>query len=348
MYIDVHTHCRDFEQNYKETIAHALDVAKDSGLSAIFDMPNTKPPMTNREKVLERLALARNANSPVFYGLYVGLTSNPNQIKEVVELYREFFPQKSSDKTGVIGLKMFAGKSVGDLEIINSEDQLNVYEQLVKNNYQGVLAVHCEKESEMITELWDPKFPESHTWARPEEAEIESIKDQINFAVKTNYGKIGKLHIPHISTSQGVELVNSVRSSINISCGATPHHLLLNSEEVYDKGGVLYKVNPPIRTITTQEALLEKFKNGEIDILETDHAPHTLEEKLQQYMSGIPELASWPIFLKILKEKGVSKELIEKVAFENPNEIFGTKIQKINYPVKSRVGEYSFEPFNDY
>lgn len=345
MYIDIHTHCRDFEENYKERIEHALGVAKDSGLSAIFDMPNTKPPTTNRKKVLERLAIAKNADSPVFYGLYVGVTSDPNQIKEAVELHKEFFPKKSSDMVGVIGLKMFAGKSVGNLEIINPEVQLRVYEELTKNNYQGVLSVHCEKESEMIPDLWNPKKPITHSWARPEKAEIESIKDQIKFAIETNYGKIGKLHIPHISAVGGVNLVNSAKKIINISCGATPHHLLLNTNMYKTEKGLFYKVNPPLRFPPTQEGLLEKFKNEEIDILETDHAPHTLKEKLENYMSGIPQLPSWPIFLNILKEKGVAEELIEKVAFENPNKIFGTKIQKINYPLKSRVGEYTFQPF---
>ncbi len=346
MYIDVHTHCRDFKQNYKETIAHALDVAKDSGLSAIFDMPNTNPSITTRKIALERLALAEKVNSPVFYGLYMGITSNPKQIKEAVETYKELLPGEASDKTGVIGLKMFAGKSVGDLEIINLKDQIKVYKELTKLNYEGVLVVHCEKESEMHSEMWNASNPLSHSWARPEKAEIESIKDQIKFATETNYK--GKLHIPHVSTPEGVDIVNSSKNNINISCGATPHHLLLNNEITYKEGGILYKVNPPLRDYFTQRRLLKKFIDGEIDILETDHAPHTLKEKLESHMSGIPQLPSWPIFLRILKENGITDELIEKVAFENPNKIFGTKIQKINHPIKSHVHEYSFEPFRNF
>lgn len=344
MYIDSHVHCRDFEKDYKETIAHALDVAKDSGLSAIFDMPNTKPLVTTRKIVLERLALAEKANSPVFYGTYIGLTPDPNQIKEAVETYNEFFPRKSTDKKGVIGLKMFAGAS-GDLTISDPEEQLKVYKQLSKLNYKGVLVVHCEKESEMHSELWNPEDPITHSYSRPEKAEVESIIDQIKFAITTDYGKIGKLHITHISTSEGVDLVNSSKNHINISCGATPHHLLLNNEITPRKRGIFYKVNPPLRSVSSQKKLLKKFKKREIDILETDHAPHTLKEKSEGYLSGIPELSSWPIFLRILKEQKVKETLIEKVAFKNPNKIFGTKIQKINYPIKSRVGEYSFEPF---
>ena len=146
MYIDCHVHCRDEEQAKKETIEHALSVAKDSNLSAIFDMPNVARPVTTRKRVLERFELAKSVHSIIFYGVYIGLTSNPEQIKEAVETYREFFPKKDSGM-GVIGLKMFAGKSVGDLAIVEPEQQREVYAQLGKLRYRGVLAVHCEKES---------------------------------------------------------------------------------------------------------------------------------------------------------------------------------------------------------
>ena len=220
MFIDCHVHCRDFEQSHKETIDHALKVAKDSGVNAIFDMPNTVPAVTTRKEVIERFALAKKANSPVFYGLYIGLTSNPEQIREAVDLYREFFPKDSDAEMGIVGLKMFAGKSVGDLTIADAEKQLEVYRQLVKNNFNGVLVVHCEKESEMNPELWDLSRPETHGEARPEGAELASVKDQIDFASQAGYASIGsrgKLHIAHISVPQAVELVNSRRDSLNIS-----------------------------------------------------------------------------------------------------------------------------------
>jgi len=133
MYIDCHVHCRDFEQKHKETIPHALEVAQDSGLSAIFDMPNTKPAVTTRERALERLIIAENTNSPVFYGLFIGLTSDSSQIQEAVQTYNDFFPKYEEDKTGIIGLKMYAGESVGDLAIIDPEKQKTVYKNKHKN-----------------------------------------------------------------------------------------------------------------------------------------------------------------------------------------------------------------------
>jgi len=226
MYIDCHVHCRDFEQSHKETVAHALEVAKDSGLSAIFDMPNTSPAVTTRQRVLERLTLASWENSPVFYGTYIGLTSDPVQIREAVETYNDFFPKDRSDRTGAVGLKMFAGKSVGDLTIAEPEAQREVYRHLVKLGYKGVLVVHCEKESEMYPELWDPSEPVTHCKSRPEISEVESVKDQLKFALETCYAKqpqhgetFGKLHIAHISVPQAVDIVNSYQNLMQVSCG---------------------------------------------------------------------------------------------------------------------------------
>jgi len=355
MYIDSHVHCRDFKQTHKETIAHALEVAKDSGLSAVFDMPNTNPPVTTRKRVLERLALAESCNSPVFYGTYIGLTTDSNQIKEAVRTYNECFPKGDRDRWGVVGLKMFAGKSVGNLTISEPEAQKEVYRQLVENKYEGVLVVHCEKESEMKPELWDASRPITHCEVRPEISEIESVKDQLRFAFNEGYAKcefssrpFGKLHVAHISTPRAVEFVDAYRDFMHLSCGATPHHLLLNNKVMKSKiDGIMYKVNPPLRSSNSQKILLEQFKCGLIDILETDHAPHTNKEKFKDHMSGIPGLSSWPLFINQLRQKGVEDSLIEKVAYENVNKIFGTQIKKINFPFKSHVGEYAFEPYEN-
>jgi dihydroorotase len=348
MYIDCHVHCRDFEWSHKETIAHALNVAKDSGLSGIFDMPNTRPPVTTREKILERLALAKNEDSPVFYGTYIGVTSNPDQIREAVETYREFSPKNMKSKNyAVVGLKMFAGKSVGNLTISTPQEQVEVYNSLGKLGYSGVLFVHCEKESKMYPELWNSEKPISHSEARPEISEIASIDDQIDFAIYTDFFLKGHLHIAHVSTPRSVEIINSYKYMMNISCGATPHHLLLNNKIMNDKHGIFYKVNPPLRKRETQEGLLNQFKRGLIDLLESDHAPHTLDEKTKDYMSGIPQLPSWPVFTRFLRKKGVSQSLLDRVAFENVNKIFGTNIKRLNCPIKSHKGEYAFEPFDN-
>jgi len=337
--IDAHVHCRDCKQSSKETIEHALDVAKDSGLSAIFDMPNTDPTATTKKEIKKRLSLAKKANSPVFYGIHIGITSDKEQIKEAVETWKEYFPH-------VVGLKMFAGKSVGNLEIIKEEKQFEVYRELASLKYKGVLVVHCEKEAHINNKLWNPSKPSSHDDARPEKSEIESVKDQIRFASDANYE--GRLHIAHVSVPESVDIICNSKNKLRISCGATPHHLLLDTSSIDNlRNGFLYKVNPPIRKPETRKKLLEYFLDCKIDILESDHAPHNYKEKFSSHLSGIPNLASWPQFIKLLKKEGMENDMLEMVAFENVNMIYNTRIKKLKLPVKNRTAEYVFSPYSN-
>jgi len=346
MYIDCHTHCRDETAKYKgETIAHALKVAEDSGLSGIFDMPNIPNPVTSRKRVLERIALAKEADSQVFFGIYVGLTPNLEQVREAVECYREFFP-KPRDKYGVIGLKMFAGKSVDDLTVSAPEEQFEVYQELSELDYKGVLAVHCEKESLMV-DYFDPENPITHCFSRPIVAEESSIADQITFAIDANYQ--GHLHIVHVSAADSVDKVRRAKKrGLRISCGVTPHHLLLDDIIMETPRGICFKMNPPLRSSNTRDSLLNCFLNGEIDILESDHAPHSEDDKTKKYMSGIPNLASWPDFIELLKQRGASQGLLDRTAYSNINEIFGTSIKRLNLPVKkgAHLSEYLFDPYS--
>src|SRR3989338_4394703 len=172
MYIDSHVHLRDFKQKHKETIAHGLEVALDSGVDAVFDMPNTEPPIITPEIVENRLALAKNSNSPIFYGLYIGLTNNQEQIKRAVDLHKKYFPK-------VVGFKLYAGHSVGNLGVINLEEQEVVYRTLAEQGYRGIIFVHAEKELEIDSKIFISQKPITHCYARPEKAEIESVKDQI-------------------------------------------------------------------------------------------------------------------------------------------------------------------------
>jgi dihydroorotase len=355
MYIDNHVHCRDFKESYKETIAHALRVAEESGLSAIFDMgANGNPLCINRETVEARLSAGREADSPVFYGVYIGLTADFKQNREAVALYREFFP-RPGDRVGVVGLKTFAGKSVGDLSIVKEEDQRGVHQNVTQEDYPGVHAVHCEKEALMRPDLWTPENPWTHSLARPEVSELRSVEDQIDFAYSAGYR--GHLHICHVSTYQSVRAVNTAKArGQRVSCGVTPQHLLLDTMNMAGKEGILYKVNPPLREPETRGLVFASFLRGEIDILESDHAPHTFDEKTgralgkdgkPQYMSGIPGLASWPDIIELLIERGATQELIDNMFYHNVNRIFGTSIPRLNLPVRqgAHLGEYAFDAY---
>lgn len=342
MYIDAHVHLRDFNQKHKETIKHGLEVARDSGIDAVFDMPNTDPPIMIRDLVVDRLKLAENAGvKEVFYGLYMGLTKETEQVKKAVGVYREF-PQ-------VIGMKFYAGHSVGNLGVIKIEDQSKVYGTLTQEGFDGVLAVHAEKESFVDSDKFNFNCPITHCHARPEISEIESVKDQISLAKKANFK--GKLHIAHISSPKAVEIVNDAKlGGLDISCGICPHHfiydwgLMWSFTNVYH--GLLFKMNPPLRSPESRKQIFQYLREGKIDWIETDHAPHTLEEKMNgPFMSGIPGLPWWNIFEEYLRINDFSDKQIEDLTFNNVINRFQINITKKKKELKDRRNDYPFNPY---
>ncbi|MFC1461851.1 dihydroorotase family protein, partial [Verrucomicrobiota bacterium] len=279
MRIDPHVHCRDGKQSYKETIAHVFDLCDEQGVDIIFDMPNTDPPILGPADVEARLKLVPE-HARARYRLYMGATADKKQLSAAADMVR--------DSKSVIGLKLYAGKSIGNLAVIDEAQQKQVYEHLVSAGFQGMLAVHCEKKA-LTTSAFNPDNPYTHSLARPIEAETASITDQVRFAKTAGFQ--GKLHICHVSSASSVALVEAARNDLNITCGVTPHHLLWSVERARRPDGLLYKVNPPLRDPSETMALRDALKQGSIDWIETDHAPHPVSEKLYPpHASGYPSL----------------------------------------------------------
>jgi dihydroorotase len=345
--IDPHVHLRDGAQSAKETVRHGLEVAWRAGLDAVFEMPNTDPALTDRRTILRRLELAdravRDLGEPIFHGLYAGLTASPAQREEVVRVQRELFPR-------VVGLKLFAGHSTGNMGIVEEAEQRAVYNHLAELGFTGVLAVHCEKESMMRRRAdgspdWDPARPVTHAAARPPEAETASVEDQIKFSAEAGFQ--GHLHICHASVAETVGLVRrAADGGRRISCALTPHHALLHSGLMEAEDGILWKCNPPLRTAALQERMLALLLEGRIDWIETDHAPHGLRDKREGFASGIPVLPFLPRFLSALRSRGAGGLLLDRLTHEAVCAVFGMKI-----PNSGRVGEdslareYPFDPF---
>jgi dihydroorotase len=315
--IDPHVHFRDGQQAYKETIAHGLTVAAAQGVYAVFDMPNTDPPIMRKVRVDERLALVPKGEEDRYF-LYIGASADADQLIEAATCW--------DDYKQIIGIKLFAGQSVGRLGVVTEEEQRKVYRTLAQTNYTGVLAVHCEKESKMKEREWDPLKPYTHCRARPKEAEIESVKDQIKFANENGFK--GTLHICHVSCAESVGLVKNARRRMKITCGVTPHHILWNEGNMRQPDGMLYKMNPPLRAEEDVRALRICLKNGDIDWIETDHAPHAVGEKLfPPYMSGYPSLYIYKDLLSILKVKGMKEAQIDDMTYHNIVKAFGHKLK---------------------
>jgi dihydroorotase len=318
-HIDPHVHCRDWDWSYKATIKSVMDIARSQGVSAIFDMPNTSPAITTAELVKRRLDTAREEGCLEGYYFYVGLTGDPEQAREAARLV------EANDK--VVGLKLVAGKSVGALRTEGEEKQKMVYEALAGAGYTGVVAVHAEKEAYFHMDLWNPELPYTWNLVRPPESEIESVKDQIKFAKEAGFK--GTLHICHVSTPETVRIVNEAKSSIKVVCGVTPHHVTYSTSDMRGPESVAYKVNPPLRDPKMVRKLRELLYQGKIDWIETDHAPHSREEKSYvpngAFMSGIQSLNSYARFLQDLQAGGMSGEQIERLTYTNIKKVF-TKV----------------------
>jgi dihydroorotase len=346
--IDPHVHLRDWNQAARETLAHGLEVAFRAGLDGVFEMPNTDPPLTSREAILRRIddadTAARSIGIGIFHGLYAGITAVPRQIEEAVRAWEELFPR-------VVGLKMFAAQSTGNMGIGGIDEQALVYRTLAALGYKGVLAVHCEKEALMRTEVWDPAQPASHARARPPAAEVASVDDQMRLAAAASFR--GTLHVCHISTPWAVDLLKSAHTGsggpapgLRVTCGLTPHHALLDASMMEEEDGLLLKVNPPLRPKPLPSLMLRRLLDGGIDWIETDHAPHGRRDKTDGFASGVPGLPFYPRFVRMLRESGAPEERVVELTHGSICRRFGITIARSGRPAEENLaGEYEFDPF---
>ena len=353
--IDPHVHLRDWNQKDKETLRHGLSVAWRAGLDAVFEMPNTDPPLTSRDAILRRMRDADDAvkslGFPIFHGLYAGLTPDPAQIEEAVTAWRDLFPR-------VVGLKMFAGHSTGNMGIAGREAQAGVYKHLVSLGFTGVLAVHCEKE-ELLKKKpdgsadWDPASPASHAQARPPAAEVASVNDQRELALAAGFK--GTLHIAHISTPWALDLLRGRHSPgektlpFRMTSGLTPHHALLDETRMDGPRGLLLTMNPPLRPSPMPSMMLARLMKGEIDWIETDHAPHTRKDKTEGYASGIPGFPFYPLFVEYVKKRGADQGKIDAICHMNICRAFGVDIPaRGRTPDLALASEYPWDPFEGF
>ena len=309
-HIDPHVHCRDGKEEYKTNIRKVSEAAEKQEIVAILDMAR----VFTEKQAQERIALAKMRQPSIAYFFYARLTTDQNQIAEAVKVVNNYPP--------AVGLKLRA------VDVPREKDLKRVYRTLVKLNYTGLLAVHCQKASRFKPELWNPWQPWTHYLVQPPAAEIESVAEQINFAKMSQFP--GHLHICHISCHKSVNLVCKARKKLRISCGITPHHLKWSSEKMKEPGGLFYKCDPPLAIEAEVLLLREDLKNGKIDWIETDFAPHTLQEKLKPpYLSGIADYSLYSDVLEWLRQQGIKEETIENLTYGNIKKVFGQKLEGV-------------------
>lgn len=315
--IDDHVHFRGGRQIYKGCdIERGLKLAESQGVYMVFDMPNTDPPIIRRVDVEKRLEMVPKGFEER-YRLYIGATTDPSQLTEAMNCYDDF--------EQVIGIKAFFGSSYGPLLVGKPEEQRLLYITLARGGFEGVLAGHCEDE-EIIQKnkcIWDPCHPISHSFARPKKAETKSVADQIRLAIGSGFK--GTLHVCHVTCPETVDIINMSKSELKIACEVTPHHLLWDSEKMRPyPGGLLYKMNPPLRKVEDVIGLRRRVMGRKVDCIGTDHAPHALAEKFYPpHASGYPSLYEYQNLLELLRKEGTTEQLIDEMTHDNIVREFG-------------------------
>lgn len=316
--IDPHVHFRTPGAEHKENWITGSRSAWHGGVTTVFDMPNNTPACTTLDRVLAKKALIEKqlaeAGLTLRYYLYLG--ADREQLQEL---------EKAADH--VIGIKVFMGSSTGSLLI---EDQATLEVIFKKAAELGkVVAVHAEDETFLrsIRKQYEGSIdPAMHSKMRdPRAAEI-AVERAISLSAK--YGT--KLYILHMSTERELALLRQAkRSHLSVYGEATPHHLFFDEREYARQGGHVV-VNPPLRSPEDREALWEAIRDGTIDTLGTDHAPHTLEEKKLPFgkmPSGMPAVELLlPLMLDAVHRGKLTLERLIALSRTNIEKIFNIPI----------------------
>lgn len=315
--VDCHVHFRVPGGEHKEDWKTGARAAIAGGVTTVFDMPNNSPACATKERLEEKRRLIdaqlAEASIPLRYHLYLGASE-----KTISEI------EKTKDES--IGVKVFLGQSTGDLLM----DKNAAFEEVcrIAARVNAIVAVHAEDEKIMQEEqrrispeeLTDVRV---HSRIRKREAAISAMQKAVLMGKK--YGT--KLYFLHASTKEEVDVVRQAkRDGLTIALETTPHHLFLNTD-AYEMLGTKAQMNPPLRTPEDQAALWEGLRDGTIDTIGTDHAPHTMEEKNQPYgkaPSGVPGIETLlPLMLTAVRDEKLTLDRLIAVTRTNAEKFFG-------------------------
>jgi len=305
--IDSQVHFREPGATHKEDLETGSRAAVAGGVTAVFEMPNTKPTTTSPEALADKVSRAHHRMFCDF-AFYIGGTHENFASVPHLETLQ-----------GSAGIKVFAGSSTGDLLVEDDTGLEAIISKLTRR-----AAFHSEDEARLRARLSFQRAgdPSSHPIWRDEEAARLSTERLIRIARK--YQK--PIHILHISTAEELPLLAAARDLVTVEC--TPHHLTLSADD-YARLGTKLQMNPPVREARHRAALWQAIASGLVDVLGSDHAPHTLEEKAKPYpqspsgMTGVQTLV--PIMLNHVNEGRLSLERFVDLTSHGPQRIFNIK-----------------------
>ena len=303
--IDDQVHFRSPGLEHKEDLEHATRACAKGGVTTFLEMPNTHPTTTTCERLDEKLEMA-SKRCLVNYGFYIGAT--PDNLIELQNAKR------------TPGIKIFIGSSTGDLLV----DKQAALEKIFGETELPICA-HCEDEATVRANA--DKYSAStnvrdHSRIRNEHAAVIATKRAIDLAHRHNH----PFHVLHVSTAAEVPLIRDAGELITAE--VCPHHLFFNVDD-YERLGSLIKMNPSVKNKSDNEALWQALLDGDIEVIATDHAPHTLEEKALPFPdcpSGLPAVEnSLALMLDSVNSNRMSLELVVRAMCENPARIWNIK-----------------------
>ena len=319
--IDVHVHFREPGGSHKETWESGSRSAAAGGVTTVVDQPNTSPPTVDGDAFDEKADLA--AGSYVDYGINGGVTA-------------EWDPDTLFDRPLFALGEVFLADSTGDMGI----DRDLFEDALAEAAARDVpVTVHAEDET-----LFDESALEgdlggvgtaatADAWSayRTAEAEAAAVERALESAAASD----AQVHIAHTSTPEGIDAVTEAREAVTdgsgdapptITCEVTPHHLFLSRERA-GRLGTFGRMNPPLRSEARRAGVFERLRDGDVDVVATDHAPHTVAEKRQGLVdapSGVPGVETlYPLLLESVRKGKLSLERVRDVVATNPASVFG-------------------------
>ena len=304
--IDTQVHFREPGLTHKEDLESGSLAAVMGGVTAVFEMPNTDPQTTDAATLADKVKRGTHRMHCDFAFWVGGTHQNARHVTELEAL------------PGAAGIKVFMGSSTGSLLV---EDDEGV--AAILKNTRRRAAFHSEDEM-MLRDRKNLRVegdPSSHpVWRSPEVA-MRCTERLVRIATAAG----ARIHVLHISTAEEIDYLRHHKDVA--SCEVTPHHLTLDGDEAYRRLGTLVQMNPPVRGKDVRAALWRGVANGTADVLGSDHAPHTLEEKAKAYpnspsgMTGVQTLV--PMMLDHVNAGRLSLERLVDMTSAGPMRLFG-------------------------
>jgi dihydroorotase len=305
--IDSQVHMREPGMTHKEDLEAGTRAAALGGITSVFEMPNTVPATTTKALLEDKFKRAAG-RAWVNHGFFIG--GSPENVDELALL--EKLP-------GCPGIKIFMGSSTGSLLV---EDDPTL-EKIFRQGSRRVI-LHSEDEMRLRSRKHiavESKSVLDHPVWRDELTALMSTERLLKLSRLTGR----KVHVLHVTTAEEMSLL--ARNKDIASVEVLPQHLTLSAPECYERLGTLAQQNPPIRGKHHQEALWKAVNNKTVDVIGSDHAPHTLEEKAKEYPgspSGVPGVQTLlPLMLNHIHEGRLSLERFLEMVCENPRWVFG-------------------------